>query len=179
MSMTSRTKTIIKLTVVGGLLAVAVAMGIAQMRRFSATGEEALQTWYYDLSEGKLYTVPRDTTPPHKGIGGEKNDGVRTVVVADHGECDDSRKRRIAYLETYTPEHKQLVEDVRAARAAGRAYDQPIPGAESGFYEKNTLVRRVDEPTWHDMTTAEAKRIVAEARGQRGSNGKVLDVCTP
>ncbi|HSW47071.1 MAG TPA: hypothetical protein VLM89_16020, partial [Phycisphaerae bacterium] len=70
-------------------------------------------------------------------------------------------------------------EGVRAARAEGRAYCRPIPEAESGFYEKNTLVRRVDDPMWYDMTTAEGKQIVAQWRSERGPNGKALDVCTP
>ncbi|HSW44070.1 MAG TPA: hypothetical protein VLM89_00695, partial [Phycisphaerae bacterium] len=87
--MTSRTKTIIKVTTVGGLLGVAGAMGISRVRHLTATGEEGLQAWYYDQSEGELYTVPRETIPPHKGIGGEKNDGVRAVVVAGRAECDD------------------------------------------------------------------------------------------
>ena len=99
--------------------------------------------------------------------------------MAGRAECDDSKKRRIAYLETYTPEHKQLVEDVRAAREEGRAYDRPIPKAESGFYEKNTLVRRIDDPRWYDMSTTEARQTVAQWRSDRGPNGKALDVCAP
>lgn len=177
--MPSRAKTIIKVIAGGGLLVVAVAMAVSRMQRFTATGEEDVQAWYYDQSERELYPVPRETIPPHKGIGGEKNDGVKAVVVADHGACDDSKKRRIAYLETYTPEHRQLMEGVRAARAAGRAYDQPIPEAGSGFYEKNTLVRLVDDPTWYDMATAKGKQIVAQWRSERGPDGKAPDACTP
>lgn len=138
-----------------------------------------MHVWFYDQSEAVLYTVPRGTYPPHEGVGGEKNDGVRAVVVAARDECNESSKRRIAYLETYTPEYKQLVEGIRAARAEGRAYGRPIPSAESGFYEKNTLVRRVDDSRWFDMTTVEARQIVSQWRNERGPEGKTLDVCTP
>lgn len=179
MSMTSRTKTIIKIAVVGGLLVTAGAMTVSRLRQFTTTGEQGLQVWFYDLSERQLYAVARDTVPPHNGIGGEKNDGVKAVVVANRTECGNGTKRRIAYLETYTPEHKQLEEGVRAARAERRPYGRPIPDAEGGFYEKNTLVRRVDDPKWYDMTTPEAKRIVSVWRSERGPDGKTLEVCTP
>jgi hypothetical protein len=171
--------TILKMTAAGGLLAVATLAAVSTMRRLATTGEEDLQVWFYDQSERELYVMPRDTIPPDKGIGGEENDGVKAIVVAGHDECDDGKNRRIAYMETYTPEHKRLVEGVRAARAAGRPYGEPLPEPESGFYDKNTLVRRVDDPTWHDMTTAQARQIVAQWRSERGRDGKALDACTP
>ncbi len=177
--MSVKTKTIIQVTVVAVLLAIASTVAISNIRLFTTTGEEDLQIWYYDESEGKLYKVPRETIPPDRGIGGTKNDGVRAIVVAAKGECADPEKRWIAYLETYTPEYRQLMEGVRAARAEGRAYDRPLPKAESGYYEKNTLVRRVDDPTWYAMTTTRAGQIVAQWRFECGSDGKTLEVCTP
>jgi len=177
--MPSRAKTIIRVIAASGVLLLAGAMAASRMYRFTATGEENLQVWFYDQSERELYTMPRETVPPHPGIGGEKNDGVKAVIVAGHGECRDDKQRRIAYLETYTPEHKQLVEGVRAARKAGRAYGRPIPEAQSGFYEKNTWVRRLDDPVWHDMTTKKGKEIVTRWRSERGPDGRALDVCAP
>jgi len=99
--------------------------------------------------------------------------------VAGQTECGDPGKRRIAYLETHTPELKNLLEGIRAARAQGRASDQPIPTGESDFFDKNTLVRRLTESTWHDMTTAEARRIVTEWRDWRSPDGGTVVVCTP
>ena len=177
--MTSRIKTIIKMTLGSGLVVAAMAIGISQIRRFSETGEEGLQVWFYDQSEQRLYAVPRETIPPHKGDGGQKNDGVRAVVVAGPNECQDPDKRRIAYLETFTPELKELMEGIAAARVAGRPYGKPIPGGESGFYEKNTLVRRVDDPTWHDMTSVEGRKIVVEWRSTRCSDGSSPVICSP
>lgn len=177
--MSFRSKTIIKLSAAAGLAVVAVATAISKIHHLTATGEEGLQVWFYDQSEAVLYTVPRGTVPPHEGVGGDKNDGVRAVVVAGRDECSDRSKRRIAYLETYTPEHKQLVEGIRAARAEGRAYGRPIPSAGSGFYEKNTLVRRVDDPKWFDMTTVEARQIVSQWRNERSPEGNTLDICMP
>jgi len=174
-----RTGTIIRLSVVGGLLAVAVTAAILRIPQLRATGEEGARVWYYDQSEGRLYAVARDTVPPHPGIGGRENDGVRAMVVAPRGRCGDPAHQRIAYLETRTPEYRRLSEGIRAARAAGRAYGEPIPDAESGFEEKNTLVRRMDDPAWHDMTTAEARRIVHQWHGERGPDGGPLEVCIP
>lgn len=177
--MTPRTMTIIKLTATGAVLVVAVILAVSRLQRFTTTGEQGLRVWFYDQSERELYAVARETVPPHKGTGGEKNDGVKAVVVADRAACGDEKRRRIVYLETYTPEHQRLVEGVKVARAEGRPYGKPIPDTESGFYEKNTLVRRVDDPKWYDMTTPEAKRIVSGWRSERGPDGKTLEVCTP
>jgi hypothetical protein len=170
---------IIKVIAACGLLLIAVTMAVPRIQHLTATGEEDLKLWYYDQSKQALYTVPRETIPPHKGIGGEKNDGVKAVVVANPGKCDDRTQQHIAYLETYTPEHKRLVEGIRAAREAGRAYDQPVPEVESGFYEKNTLVRHVSDPTWYDLTTTQGKRIIMQWRSEREPDGRSLEVCTP
>jgi hypothetical protein len=157
----------------------AITFGVWRFCRGPAGGEDGLQIWFYDQSERKLYPAGRDTIPPHEGIGGPQGDGVRAIVVAAQAECGDKTRQRTAYLETYTPELKQLHEGIRAARKAGRAYGKPLPSGESGFYEKNTLVRRVDDPRWYDMATPEAGRIVAQWRSERGPKGEALDVCTP
>jgi len=99
--------------------------------------------------------------------------------VAQEGQCNVPEARRIAYLETYTPELKRLLEDVRVARTQGRAPEKPIPSGDSGYFDENTLVRRLEEDTWHDMTTLEARRIVTEWRQTRASDGSPLIVCTP
>ena len=177
--MNPRTKAILKVSVVAGLLVGAATWAMSRIHYVTGAGEEGLQVWFYDQSEGRLYAVPRDTIPPHKGIGGTEDDGVKAVVVAPLADCNDSKKRRIAYLETYTPDYKRLLEDVRAAQAAGRPLGRPMPDPETGYYEKNTLVRRVDDPKWYDLTTAEAKRIVAEGRSRRGPNGEAQGICTP
>jgi hypothetical protein len=169
----------IKVVLVGGLCLTAVIMGVSRLRLSLAVGEQGVQVWFYDESERKLYAVARDTIPPHEGIGGTTGDGVRAIVVACPADRDDASRRRIAYLETYAPELKRLQEDLRAARAAGRACGRPIPTGESGFFEKNTLVRRPDEPTWHDMTTPAARAIIRQSRSSPCPDGSSPLICSP
>ena len=177
--MSHKAKTIVKIGAAGILCVGAITLGVWRFWSGLATGEEGLRIWFYDQSEQRLYTVARDTIAPHDGVGGVKSDGVRAIVVAGQTECGDPSKQRIAYLETYTPEVKKLLEGVRAARAQGRAYGQPIPTGESGYFDKNTLVRRPAESTWHDMTTAQARGIVSEWRAWRGPDGSSLGICMP
>ncbi len=88
--------------------------------------------------------MPASTVPPDKGIGGSSGDGVRAVVVAFRAEQSDPHKWRIAYLETFTPELKDLLEKVQAARAAGRAFKGRIPARDSDYFQTNSLVKSLD-----------------------------------
>ena len=108
--MTPEMKTILKITLSGGLFVAAVGMGVARFRDFSRTGEQGACIWFYNEGKRELYAVPRDTIPPDNGKG------VRAIVVACPKEPS---KQQIAYLETYTPEYQQLLEGIRAAQAAG------------------------------------------------------------
>lgn len=177
--MSHKTQTIIKAAAAGLLAIGAIVLGVSRLRSTLATGEEGLQVWFYDPGREKLYTVAKDTIPPDEEVGGPKGHGVRAMIVAGQTGCGDRSQQRIAYLETYTPELKKLLEDIRAARGQGRTYDRPIPASDSDYFAKNTLVRRPGESSWHDMTTAEARRIVAEWREWRGPDGSGLVVCTP
>jgi hypothetical protein len=174
-----RTALIIKASAVGVLLIVALVIAVPRVKTVTASGEEGLQAWFYDQSEQRLYAVARDTVPPHQGIGGAAGDGVRAVVVACRTETDDPAKRRIAYLEMYAPELKRILEDVRAARDAGRQYNGQVPARDGEFFQKNTLVRRPTESDWHDMTGDEAGKIIAEWRSWPCPDGSAPVVCTP
>lgn len=177
--MTGSARTIAKVTAVALLGVGAVALAVSRLHSSLAGGEEGLQAWFYDESEQRLYLAAKDAIAPDPGIGGPAGDGARAIVVAGPGECGDPAKRRIAYLEKYTPQFKLLLEDVRAARAEGRPPARPMPPSESDYYDRNTLVRRPADATWYDLTTAEAKRIVAEWREWRGPDGAPLNICTP
>ena len=144
-----------------------------------ATGEEGALSYFYDESEKKLYAAPRDTIPPDDGIGGAPGDGVRAVVVACRGERDNPDKRRIAYLETYAPELKKIMGEIRAARIARRRYEGKMPKGDSPFVLRSTLVRRENESEWHDMSTPEGQRIVAEWQSWTCPDGHPPVVCMP
>jgi hypothetical protein len=167
----------IALLVVG--LVVVGALANRQLRKASVTGEEGMQAYYFDESEQRLYLAARESVPPLVGVGGAENDGVRAIVVACRGECEDESKRKVAYYETYAPPLKQLFEDIRSARAKGDVYEGKGVEREGDFVAKNTMVRRDGETNWHAMNTKEGMKIVDEWKSWRCGDGRGMVVCTP
>ena len=166
-----------------GLTAVVAVAAVAfvskQVVGFRKTGEEGASVWFYDQSEKQLYEVPRDTIPPDKGIGGPAGDGVRAVVVAFRAEQRDPGKRRIAYLETCTPELKDVLEKVKAARVSGQGFQGRIPTRDSDYFQTNSLVKTVEESGWHWSDSPEGRKVMAEWRSWRGPDGQQPVVCVP
>jgi hypothetical protein len=177
--MSPEARTFLKFASVVVLALVAVAFVSKQVGGCRKTGEEGATAWFYDQSEKRLYEVPRDTLPPHKGIGGSSGDGVRAVVVAFRGEQSDPGKRRIAYLENYTPELKDLLDKVQAARASKQAFKGRIPARDSEYFRTNSLVKVPGETEWHASSSPEGRRVMAEWRSWRGPGGQPPVVCVP
>jgi hypothetical protein len=143
------------------------------------SSEADSQVWFYDESKKQLYAASIELIPPDKGIGGPANDGVRAVVVGYGGEKPSSANRRIAYLQTYAPELKALLERVQAARHAGNPVQESLPSRDSDFFVTNTLVRLPDEPTWHPSNTPDAQRVMSAWRSWTGSAGELPVPVTP
>jgi hypothetical protein len=171
--------TFVTLGAAGALAVAGVAFVSERVGGFRKSGEEGGTTWFYDQSEKRLYKVPRDTIPPDKGIGGPSGDGVRAVVVAFRAEQDDPRKWRIAYLETCTPELKDLLAKVQAARANGQASVGGIPARDSDYFQTNSLVKGLDETEWHAISSPEGRRAMTAWRSWRGPDGQPPVVCVP
>lgn len=165
--------------VAAALALVAVAFVSKQVGGCRKTREEGATTRFYDQSERRLYEVPRDTLPSHKGIGGPNGDGVRAVVMAFRSQQSDPSKWRIAYLETYTPELKDLLEKVQAARASGQAFKGRIPARDSEYFHTNSLVKGLAETEWHASSSPEDRRVLTEWRSWRGPDGQPPVVCVP
>lgn len=172
-------KNAIKLVLAVVLISFAALWGWSTWHDATAVGEESARTYFFDQSEKKLYAVPHDTIAPDAGIGGPSGDGVRAVVIAWKSERGDPAKRRVAYLETYTPELAKILRDIQAARKAHIKYEGKAPGGDDLFVLKNTLVRRESETTWYDMTTPDARVIVGEWQRQQGPGGETPVACTP
>ena len=172
-------KAVLKLTGVVLLVVAALALVISRTSSLRRSGDQNAQVWFYDLSKKRLYTASPDILPPDRGIGGTKDDGVRAIVVAFRGAQSDARSHRIAYLQTYTPELKILLDRVRAARAAGRPFDGRIPSRDSDYFQINTLVSRPEGTDWHRSSTPEAQRIMSEWRSWRGPDGQPPILSTP
>lgn len=137
------------------------------LRSDSGPSEKA---WFYDLSEKKLFVAERGLVPPIRGVNDAQEDGVRAVVVAPPGKCDDASARRIVYLETNAPELKKSLD---AARAAG-----VVPTVSRGQAQSLRLVRRVTDAEWVSLATPEGERIVSEW-AVPGADGQSPAVCTP
>jgi hypothetical protein len=101
------------------------------------------------------------------------------IVVAFPGEEDDPSRRRIAYLEKYSPDLKLLLERVKAAHAARRPTRERIPPPDSRFCQDNTLVRRLDETDWHEASSPEGRKTMSEWRSRTGPRGQRPIVCVP
>jgi len=154
------------------LLATAVFLFI---RLRPARTEPDGDAYFYDLQEHKLFTAPRGSIPPIPGVKGGALAGVRAIVIATNGNPADKPHLQIAYLEQYSPEIKQLFEEVHQARAAGRSEEGRINRRE---VVANTLVRRLGDTEWHALNSPEGEKIATEWNVP-GPDGQTPVVCSP
>jgi len=131
----------------------------------SGISEEA---YFYDLSEKKLFAASREALPPIRGINDAEEDAVRAVVICTSGSPDNPANRSIAYLEKYSAELKQNLEQVRLGKA------EPLRSKTRNAFR---FVKRVDEENWHAANSPEGEKIL---NGWNVAvNGKYPIVCTP
>lgn len=164
------------------LAATLLLAGVALVWLISRTAGQSHggeQVWFHDQSEKRLYPGNADTIPPDKGIGGKSGDGVRAIVVAFPADQNDPRKRRIAYLETYAPQLKDLLERILKARAARRPFGEQIPSRDSDFFQTNTLVKHPNDTDWQPVSSAEGQQIMSQWRSWRSPDGRPPIVCAP
>jgi hypothetical protein len=107
--------------------------------------------YFYDLNEQQLFVAPKGSIPPINGIKGAAMAGVRAIVIATNGNPADKKHLEIAYLEKYSPEIKQLFEEVRQARAEGRSEEGRIDRRQ---VHANTWVRRLHDAEWQPLDSA-------------------------
>jgi hypothetical protein len=131
--------------------------------------------YFYDLQEKKLFVAPQGSIPPINGINGVAGAGVRAIVVSPTGDASDKKNRQIAYLEEYTPELKELFEEVHKARLEGRSEEGRINRKDVA---PNTLVRRVQDNDWQPINSPQGK-IIANEWNTPGPDGRMPVVCSP
>jgi hypothetical protein len=132
-------------------------------------------SYFYDVEQQQLFVAPRGSIPPINGIKGGAMAGVRAIVIATNGNPADKKHLQIAYLEKYSPEIKQLFEEVRQARAAGHSEEGRIDRKQ---VHANTLVRRLRDTEWQALDTTEGKEIANEWNIP-GPDGRTPVVCSP
>jgi hypothetical protein len=129
----------------------------------------AENTYFYDLSEKKLFAAPRESLPPIRGLNDAEEDAVRAVVISTTGIPEDKSAQKIAYLEKYAPELKQRIEQARNGTA------EPMPREARNAYR---FVKRVEDGDWRSLDSAEGQRILTEWN-IAGPDGKYPVVCVP
>lgn len=161
-------KDLIKYIVLGVVIVGAVGFALRNL-----TADSGPRDWYYDLSEGKLYTAPLGSITPLPGIGGKSGDGVEAKVLAPEGKCGDASARVVAYLVTYTEEYRRLK---REAKASGELNET----ADRAFQAANTMVRRVTDTEWFAATSPEGEAVINEANDlMMGTDGVKYRPCMP
>ncbi len=171
-------KPLLKTVIIVAGLGIAGWLAVSGLRSSLSRSEPGSRAWFYDESEKKLYTMPVTTMPPDKGIGGISGDGEKAVVVTFGKDWHDRSQWRIAYLQKYTPGLKRILDEMLIARAAHRIFDGSVPSRQSEYFQTNTLVKRVDDPSdWHTANSDEGKKILTEWRSWRGSDGSPPVVC--
>ena len=155
-------KLVVALLLIGG----AAFMMVGFFRHSSDVVEK---TFFYDLSEKKLFAVSREELPPIRGLNDAEEDAVRAVVIAPNGNPDDKAHRKIAYLEKYAPELKEHLARVRDGKA------EPLP---RGTRDSYRLVKRPNDTEWYKVNSPEGEKILAEWNVP-GPDGKFPVVCSP
>lgn len=156
-----------KLAVAGTAL---VAAGVLGFRFFRAGSGVSGQAFFYDLSQQKLFTGPRESIPPIRGVDGPEEDAVRAVVVSVSGKPEDKDSWQVAYLEKYSPELKRQMQQ---AQATGTS-----PAMGRGMAQAHRFVKRLKDADWSSLNTEEGERIVAEWT-TLGVNGATPVLCSP
>ena len=156
----------LKLALAIALLAGAVFMFVRFLGHDTGVAEK---TYFYDLSEKKLFAMSREALPPIRGLKSAEEVGVRAVVIATNGKPEDKAHRKIAYLEKYAPELKQHLEKVRDGKA------EPLP---RGARDSYRFVKRLEDAEWHKVNSPEGEKILAEWNVP-GADGKFPVVCVP
>jgi hypothetical protein len=160
--------------VIALLVVIAAAVGL-YLRLRPAQEPQDGDAYFYDLHEQQLFVAPRGSIPPINGMKGAPLAGVRAIVISTNGDAADKKHLQIAYLEKYSPEIKQLFEEVRSARAAGRSEEGRIDRKQ---VVANTLVQRLHDTEWHALDTEEGKQIANEWNVP-GPDGRTPMVCSP
>jgi len=157
---------LIKLALALLLLGCAGILFARFLRRDDGVSEK---TFFYDLSERKLFAAAREAIPPIRGINDAGEDAVRAIVIAPGGDEDHEGERKIVYLEKYAPGLKQHIEKVRAGQA------DPLP---TRVQNSMRFVKRVEDAEWHAVNSPEGQQIMTEWQ-VAGPDGEFPAVCVP
>jgi len=143
--------------------------GFGFYRSLNKKSDVSEQSFFYDLSEKKLFAASREGLPPIRGLNDTQEDAVRAVVICVSGNPDDPANRSIAYLEKYAPELKQSIEQARLGKG------EPMKTKDRNGFR---LVARPGEDKWYAANSPEGQKIMI-TWNVAGADGKYPVVCSP
>lgn len=152
------------------LAGIAAMVAVFLLIRSVTGGSPGHDAFFYDISAGRLFTAPRSSVPPIRGVDGPEEDAFRAVVVSINGNAADKSSWRVAYLERYSPELKRQIE---VSQAGG-----PPPAMGRGGSSTHRWVRRTNDVEWATLGSEAGERIVSEWLSA-GVNGATPVLCTP
>ncbi|MCC6231892.1 MAG: hypothetical protein IT580_04570 [Verrucomicrobiales bacterium] len=156
--------------VVAALGVLVLALGVYRIATGSWRQPAGELGFFYDVSAARIFSGPRTAPPPIRGVDGPDEDAFRAVVVSTSGRPADRSTWKVAYLEKFSPELKE-----RTATAQRSGESLAMGRME---VQAHRFVRRLDETTWHPMSSEEAEVILSEWT-KLGTEGAVPVLCTP
>ncbi len=117
------------LTIIVVALALVGTIGWFVMDEGGSDGPKKL--WFYDLNTGELFAGDVAELPPIAAPSGDlKNaSGTPAGVLASVIRIEGDETKKIAFLQAYTPEAKQMIEAARASQGGSPAdYEKIMTG---------------------------------------------------
>jgi hypothetical protein len=132
--------------------------------------------WIKSAASGYAQGNPGFNRLLQDDYGCRRHSGEANQVFA--ADQNDPRKRRIAHLETYTPELMGLLERILKARAARRPFAEHALARDSDFFQTNTLVKLPDDLDWKPTGSAEGRKSCpGGGRGEVQMGVRLLCAC--
>ena len=179
-------------TIVAVLLLIVALLMLVNTCRGPSAPPAVTRNYYYDMNKNELFVGEANQIPPIQTESGpyspaegapQMGAGVKAYVFAC-GDCSDPSKRFIGYLEMYTPEAKQKMDEF-VKQAAQREGVPEMPPEAYLMYEEGQvqgrLIKRVDDPQWVAADTDKGVQIVNELtqRCPQGDKSVRLRPCFP
>lgn len=135
--------------------------------RASNVGGEGLQLWYYDLNSRKLIRTGGKLAPTQAANGTE----VVRAYVFSCGECSDSAKRFVGWLEQFSDGAKTALQSkMRISTYLGPNSMESVDDDDisSLLPPGSRQIRQAEDGSWLDFYSAEAIHIRDQARSKCG-----------
>lgn len=154
--------------VCGGVASAAWQWHAAREAKRRAYRVYLVHVYYYDLGSGELFVDWSNEIPPVKAPSGpDANNmpqGVRAYVFSC-GDCSDESQRFVGWLETYTPEVKQML-------LTPRKRDSLQEQEYLDFIKSGHLVRLTDSDAWVPADSEAGFSVTASVEARCGPQGQ-------